>query len=181
MNEFLKNLEIGGNKLPDDIVKSILAEHGKYIAKETTKVEDKYKTEVEEYKTTINSLKEEVEKAPKTEDFESLKSKIADYEKAENERIEAVKKAEKEAKLDATIQEAIKDKQFVNDRTKNAIVNEIKEALSKDDNIGKSANEIFESITKDATDIFVNPNKVPDMAPMGDTDATGKKDIPLIW
>ena len=59
---------------------------------------------------------------------------------------------------------AIGDKKFVNDYTKNSIVSEIKKALSDEKNAGKSTKDLFEEITKDKEGIFENPNKPQDMA-----------------
>jgi len=61
------------------------------------------------------------------------------------------------------IEEALSDKQFVNDYTKNAVINEIKVGLYTRD--GVTVDSLFDEITKDKTGILVNPNKpsIPDM------------------
>lgn len=76
MKDFLEKLEIGENKvkLSKEEIKAILAEHGKSVTTETEKVENKYKADIESYKTTIDDLKEQIEKAPKSEDLENLKT-----------------------------------------------------------------------------------------------------------
>ena len=90
MKDFLENLEIGENKvkLSQEEIKSILAEHGKSVKTETEKVENNMKKENEDLKATIDDLKEQISKAPKSDEIESLKSKIADYETKEKERKE---------------------------------------------------------------------------------------------
>lgn len=165
MKDFLENLEIGENKvkLSQEEIKSILAEHGKSVKTETEKVENNMKKENEDLKATIDDLKEQVNKAPKSDEIESLKSKIADYETKEKERKEEEDKKIFEENLNKNVLEAIGDKEFVNERTKNAIINEIKTALQDKANVGKSAKEIFEAITKDSTDIFKNKNELKDM------------------
>ena len=55
------------------------------------------------------------------------------------------------------------DKKFVNDFTKNAIMNEIKTALKDNANMGKSAKDLFEEITNGKDGIFINPNQFVDM------------------
>lgn len=165
MKDFLENLEIGENKvkLSQEEIKSILAEHGKSVKTETEKVENNMRKENEDLKATIDDLKEQVNKAPKSDEIESLKSKIADYETKEKERKEEEDKKIFEENLNKNVLEAIGDKEFVNERTKNAIINEVKTALQDKANVGKSAKEIFEAITKDSTDIFKNKNELKDM------------------
>lgn len=177
MNEFLESLEIGDEKikLPKDIIKSIMAEHGKRITTETDKIKKDYEEKVSSRDTTITDLKAQLEKAPKSEDLDKLKDTIATYEKNENERIENEKKAQQEQMLLKNINEAIGDKKFVNEYTKNSIVNEIKTALGNEANAGKSAKDLFDSITKDKQDIFANPNQITNMTGMGDIDGNGAK------
>ena len=165
MKDFLENLEIGENKvkLSQEEIKSILAEHGKSVKTETEKVENNMRKENGDLKATIDDLKEQVNKAPKSDEIESLKSKIAEYETKEKERKEEENKKIFEENLNKNVLEAIGDAEFVNERTKNAIINEVKTALQDKANVGKSAKEIFEAITKDSTDIFKNKNELKDM------------------
>ena len=165
MKDFLENLEIGEHKvkLSQEEIKSILAEHGKSVKTETEKVENNMRKENEDLKATIDDLKEQVNKAPKSDEIESLKSKIAEYETKEKERKEEEDKKIFEENLNKNVLEAIGDKEFVNERTKNAIINEVKTALQDKANVGKSAKDIFETITKDSTDIFKNKNELKDM------------------
>ena len=165
MKDFLENLEIGENKvkLSQEEIKSILAEHGKSVKTETEKVENNMRKENEDLKATIDDLKEQINKAPKSDEIESLKSKIADYETKEKERKEEENKKIFEENLNKNVLEAIGDKELVNERTKNAIINEVKTALQDKANVGKSAKDIFETITKDSTDIFKNKNELKDM------------------
>ena len=165
MKDFLENLEIGEHKvkLSQEEIKSILSEHGKSVKTETEKVENNMRKENEDLKATIDDLKEQVNKAPKSDEIESLKSKIADYETKEKERKEEEDKKIFEENLNKNVLEAIGDAEFVNERTKNAIINEVKTALQDKANVGKSAKDIFETITKDSTDIFKNKNELSDM------------------
>ena len=167
MKDFLENLEIGENKvkLSQEEIKSILAEHGKSVKTETEKVENNMRKENEDLKATIDDLKEQVNKAPKSDEIESLKSKIADYETKEKERKEEEDKKIFEENLNKNVLEAISYKEFINERTKNAIINEVKTALQDKANVGKSAKEIFEDITKDSTDIFKSENEITNEVP----------------
>ena len=177
LKDYLEELEIGEEKikLPKEVIKGILAESGKVVTNETEKLK-------EEYKTTIDDLKEKVEKAPSSEEIENLKNTIADMEAKEQQRIADEKAKKDDEILTNNIIEAFGDKKFVNDYTKNAIINDIKNGLKDANNGGKSAKDLFEEYTKDKSDIFANPNQVQDMAGMGDSeDNTNKKEIPIMW
>ena len=165
MKDFLEELEIGEGKvkLSKEEIKSILAKHGDYIKIETEKVDNKYKDQLEDNKTTISELKAQIEKAPKTDEMESLKNKIAEYEQNEADRTAKQRAKEEDDILTKNITDVFGDKKFVNDFTKNAIMNEIKKALKDSANMGKSAKDLFEEITNGKDGIFENPNKVVDM------------------
>ncbi len=184
LKDFLENLEIGEakTKLSKDDIKGILAESGKVVDNEKSKLEEQYKKDVESYKTTIEDLKGQIEKAPKYEELENLKSTIADMEAKEQKRIADEKAKKDDEILTKNIIEAFGDKQFVNEYTKNAIINDVKSALKDSKNGGKSAKDLFDELTKDKSDIFANPNKVADMAGMGDSEENNnKKEMPIIW
>lgn len=156
MREFLKSLD-----LDKETIDTIMAEHGKLIteAKEKAKdLEDKIKT----YEAKIGELNDKAKDSEEIQkELDTLKSKIAEEEKQKEQE-------DLDNKLNANILEAIKDKDFVNERTKNSIVNEIKTALQDKANVGKSAKEIFDSLTKDSTDIFKNENVIKDMPEIKD-------------
>lgn len=170
MKDFLENLEIGENKvkLSQEEIKSILAEHGKSVKTETEKVENNMRKENGDLKATIDDLKEQINKAPKSDEIESLKSKIAEYETNETKRIEAEKQKALDDSLTTNILNAIGDKKFVNDYTKNAIISDIKSSLKDSNNAGKSAKDLFEELTKNKEGIFDNPNKGVSTPPTGD-------------
>lgn len=178
MNDFLEGLEIGENKvkLSKAEIKLILAEHGKSIKTETEKVEAKYKADIDEYKNTITDLKNQIEKAPKSDEIENLKNKIADYEQKETDRI-AKEKAEKEEQaLNKNILNIFGDKKFTSEYAKNGLMNDIKTELNKEENKGKGIQDIFNELVKDRTDIFANPNQIKDMPGMGDVDTQVSKE-----
>ena len=156
MREFLKGLD-----LDKETIDTIMAEHGKLIteAKEKAKdLEDKIKA----YEAKIGELNDKAKNSEEIQkELDTLKSEIAE-EKRQKEQEDL------DNKLNANILEAIKDKDFVNERTKNSMVNEIKTALQDKANVGKSAKEIFDSITKDSTDIFKNENVIKDMPEIKD-------------
>lgn len=156
MREFLKGLD-----LDKETIDTIMAEHGKLIteAKEKAKdLEDKVKT----YEAKIDELNDKAKNSEEIQkELDTLKSEIAEEKKQKEQE-------DLDNKLNANILEAIKDKDFVNERTKNSIVNEIKTALQDKANVGKSAKEIFDSLTKDSTDIFKSENEIKDMPEIKD-------------
>lgn len=177
LKDYLENLEIGEEKLKlsKEDIKSIIAESGKIVTTETNKLK-------EEYQKTIDDLKEKVEKAPSSNEIENLKKTIADMEAKEQQRIAEEKARKDDEILTNNIINAFGDKKFVNEYTKNAIINDIKKGLKDEKNGGKSAKDLFEEYTKDKSDIFANPNQVQDMAGMGDSETnTNKKEIPNLW
>lgn len=177
LKDYLENLEIGEEKvkLSKDDIKGILAESGKVVTTETEKLK-------EEYKSTIDNLKEQVEKAPSSDELENLKNTIAEMEAKEQQRIADEKAKKDDEILTNNIIQAFGDKQFVNEYTKNAIINDIKAGLKDENNGGKSAKDLFEEYTKDKSDIFVSPNQVQDMAGMGDSEEdNNKKEMPVMW
>lgn len=184
MKDYLETLEVGDNKikLSKEEIKSILAEHGKSVSTETKKVQEDKDSEISTYKATIDDLKQQIEKAPKSDELESLKTRITEFETKEAERVKLEEEKIKDETFMNNINEVIGDKKFVNEFTKNAIINELKTALKDETNVNKTTKDIFEAMTKDKTDIFVNPNTVVDMPSVGDSNDTNvAKDIPLIW
>jgi hypothetical protein len=151
MREFLKGLE-----LDNETIDTIMAEHGKIVTKD--------KEELQTLKSQISELKQNsVDGADWKEKFEKLDAQMKDQE--------AKRKAQEEDEiLTNNILEVLGDKKFVNDYTKNSIVSEIKTALQDKANAGKSAKDLFENLTKDKTDIFVNENQIKDMPDVKNVD-----------
>ena len=178
LKSYLESLEIGDAKikLSDEQIKGALKESGTVVDTEVAKAKETMQKEIDNYKSTIDGLKEQINKAPKTDEYETLKTKIAEYEQKETERQEKAKAEEQDRILTNNILEAIGEKKFVNEYTKNSIINEVKTALSDTKNAGKSAKDLFESITKDRTDIFENPNQMKDM-PDVQTNDIGDKNL----
>ena len=163
MREFLKGLD-----LDDELIDTIMAEHGKLVTKD--------KEELQTLKSQMKELKENSKNA------EELQKQVDDLIKANEER-EAKAKAEEEDKiLTNNINEVFGDKKFTSEYARTGLTNDIKSELNKPENKGRSIKEIFDTLTKDKTDIFANPNQVKDMAGMGDSeDKPETKEIPLIW
>ena len=151
MREFLRGLE-----LDKETIDTIMAEHGKLITEAKEKTQD-LENKVKDYESKIEELSSKAETNAKIqEELDTLKKQIAEEKKQKEQE-------DLEATLNKNVLEAIGDKEFVNERTKNAIINEVKTALQDKANVGKSAKDIFETITKDSTDIFKNKNELKDM------------------
>ena len=151
MREFLKGLE-----LDKETIDTIMAEHGKLITEAKEKTQE-LENKVKDYESKIGELSSKAETNAKVqEELDKLKTQIAEEKKQKEQE-------DLEATLNKNVLEAIGDKEFVNERTKNAIINEVKTALQDKANVGKSAKDIFETITKDSTDIFKNKNELKDM------------------
>lgn len=156
MREFLKGLE-----LDKETIDTIMAEHGKLITEAKEKTQD-LENKVKDYESKIGELSSKAETNTKVqEELDNLKKSIAENE------AKAKAKAEDEI-LTKNITSAFGDKKFVNDYTKNAIVNDIKTALKDSSNAGKSAKDLFEELTKDKEGIFSNPNPGVSTPPTGD-------------
>ena len=151
MRDFLKGLE-----LDKETIDTIMAEHGKLITEAKEKTQE-LENKVKDYESKIEELSSKAESNTKVqEELDKLKTQIAEEKKQKEQE-------DLEATLNKNVLEAIGDKEFVNERTKNAIINEVKTALQDKANVGKSAKDIFEAITKDSTDIFKNKNELKDM------------------
>ncbi len=156
MREFLKGLE-----LDKETIDTICAEHGKLITEAKEKTQE-LENKVKDYENKIGELSSKAETNTKVqEELDNLKKSIAENE------AKAKAKAEDEI-LTKNITSAFGDKKFVNDYTKNAIVNDIKTALKDSNNAGKSAKDLFEELTKDKEGIFDNPNRGVSTPPTGD-------------
>lgn len=164
--DFLKQAGV-----PDEAIDKIMAEYGKDIqaekekAKQNTDDAEAVRKELETYKAKVADL----EKA--SEGSDAVKKELDDLRAqiAEEKRLADEKTADEQ--LTKTIRAAFPaDRKFVNEYTEQAYIGQIKTELNKPENKGKGIGEIFESLTKDKADIFVNPNPVGNMAGFGGAD-----------
>lgn len=179
MKEFLESLEIGENKvkLSKEEIKSILTEHGKTVTTETEKVKTDLTNEINTYKTTITNLENQIKDMPSSDDVTKLQNEITTMKEAEKKRIADEKAKAEDEILTNNIISAFGDKKFTSDYVKNGLIADIKSELSKVENKGKGISEIFESLTKDKTGLFENPNQPADMPPMGDGNNSNPEDL----
>lgn len=154
MREFLKGLDLDG-----ELIDTIMAEHGKLVTKDKEELQ------------TLKSQIQELQKSAKNAD--ELQSQLEQLTKANEEREAREKAIEEDNIIINNINSVLGDKKFVNDFTKNAIINEIKTALKDKSNMGKSAKDLFEEITEGKNDLFANPNQIIDMPGADDNVETG--------
>ena len=156
MREFLKGLD-----LDKETIDTIMVEYGKNV--QGLKEEKESLTQkVNTYESEIKTLKES---SSKNDDW---KSKFEDLDrKIKEQEAESARKKEDEI-LTNNIISVFGDKKFTSDYVKNGLIADIKAELNKTENKGKGISEIFESLTKDKTGLFENPNKPADMPGMGE-------------
>ena len=132
MRDFLKGLD-----LDKETIDTIMAEYGKNVQSLKEQIED-YKAKITDYETKITDLTSKAQTNEDTQkELEKLKSQMAD-------RV-----------LDDKIKEALGDKKFVNEYTKNAVIEGIKKGLNDENNKGKSIEDILGSLTEGQEGIFV--------------------------
>ena len=132
MRDFLKGLD-----LDKETIDTIMAEYGKNIQGLKEQIEN-YKTKATDYETKVSELTSKAQTNEETQkELEKLKQEIADKT------------------LDEKIKEVLGDKKFVNEYTKNAIIDGIKKGLNDESNKGKSINDILENFTEGQEGIFV--------------------------
>ena len=143
-----------------DLVMSL---YGKAMTKKDKEIEtlNNSKKELENKVNTYeNKINEFNETAKENADW---KIKYEELQTSINEQEAKLKAKEEDDILTNNINAVFGDKKFVNDFTKNAIMNEIKTALKDNANLGKSAKDLFEEMTNGKDGIFANPNQVVDM------------------
>lgn len=163
MREFLKGLDLDG-----ELIDTIMAEHGKLVTKD--------KEELHTLKSQIKELKENSKNA------DELQKQVDELVKANEER-EAKKQAEEQDKiLTDNINNLFEGKTFTSEYARNGLLNDIKNGLNLPENKGKGIQDLFNDLTKDKTDIFVNPNQIKDMESMGDSEQDNNtKEMPIMW
>lgn len=164
--EFLRSLGI--DKETED---KIMAEAGKDIQAEKDE-QVRIQREMDEANKTIETYKSQItELQKKAGDNEDVAKQLKDLQdRIAEEKRQADEKAADE-QLTNTIKAAFpQDRKFVNEYTEAAYIGQIKSEMAKPENRGKGITEIFNTLTKDKTDIFANPNKPGNMGGFGGAD-----------
>lgn len=159
MKDYLEKLEIGEGKvkLSAEEIKGILAENGKIVANETQKLEDKYKSQIDTFNSTINDLNEQIKNAPDSKEIDNLKQKIADYEEKESQRIADEKKAKEESIRQSRVDAFFNDVKFASDSAKTGVIAKFNEKNFKYDEESQKfqgASEWLEELKKSDVGAF---------------------------
>lgn len=149
--------------LDDEQIEKVMALYGKAMTKKDEEIET-LKSDKKGLENKVNTYEIKIKEFDeKSKDNAEWKTKYEELQNSISEQ-EALRKAEQENDyLMKNINEAIGNKTFVNDYTKNAIINDVKNALKDEANVGKSAKELFTEITNGKTGLFVNDNQLVDM------------------
>ena len=126
MKEFLESLEIGEGKekLSQEMIKSILAKNGEIVKVENKKVEDAKNEEIKNYKTTIDSLNEQLKNIPDSKELDTLKQEVADFKEKEAKRIAAEKEAKEKSIRDERVDAFFKDIKFASESAKAGVISQ---------------------------------------------------------
>ena len=168
--------------LEGEQIEKVMSLYGKAITKKDKEIATltDNKKELEEkvstYETKINEFNESAK------DNADWKSKYEELQTSIKEQ-EAKQKAEEEDKiLTENINALFEGKTFTSDYARSGLLNDIKSGLNNPENKGKGIQDLFDELTKDKNDIFINPNQQQDMEGMGDSEENNDtKQIPVMW
>jgi hypothetical protein len=155
----MKRTDLETLGLEKDVIDKVMALHGADIESKKQEIST-LKATNEQQATKINELGESLKASKGDADkVAELQKKIDDFTQAEAERKANEERINADNIRTNNILDVIGDKKFVNDFTKQAVINQIKSEMDKSENAGKGIKDIFEGITKDSTDIFANPQQ----------------------
>lgn len=160
----------------------VMSLYGKAVAKKDKEIED-LKSSKQDLENKISTYKTKIDEFnDKAKDDADWKSKYEELQTSIKDQ-EAKRKAEEEDKiLTDNINQLFGDKKFTSEYARQGLLNDIKTGLNKPENKGKGIQDLFNELTKDKTDIFLNPNQMKDMPGMGDSEQNDNaKDIPVMW
>lgn len=173
--------ELGVEKIDE-----VMAIYGKSV--NTYKEEiDTLKTELDTLKTSVEETTEETtEKDKQIKDLETkinlfneTQKELEDLKTSIAEQEQAKKEAEQNEKFESDLNAILGDRKFINDYTRQALVNELKTELEgKED---AKLDDVFNELTKDREDLFSNPNPV-EIPPTKEVEQQeDKTNIPIMW
>lgn len=178
MKEFLENMEIGEGKakLSSEEIKSIIAKNGEIVNTETKKVEDKYKTQFDNQKATIDELNNKIKDLPDSTEVENLKKQIKDYEDKETQRLADEKLAKERSIRDERTNAFFKDIKFASESAKAGVIAQFNAKEFKyDEDTGKfqGATEWLEELKKNDVGAFQSEVANPKFTTNVSTPASG--------
>lgn len=153
--EILKDngIDVEAEKQAD--IRKAFAENYKTINEHNKRVEN-LTEQVNTANETITDLKGKLEDASKV-DVKALQDKIKEFEDAEADRVQKENAQKETEALKARFSPLKGDNKFLNEGTESWMFSEFKNALTLEENKGKSDADIYAAITKDKN-IYENPN-----------------------
>ena len=147
--------------ISDEQLKKILDINSADIGKAKKNTED-MKEELATAKETVESLTSEVSALKEgMSDADEMKKKIEELQNIIDTRQAEDLEAEKAAELKKRFEKASGGAEFLNEFTRNGVMERFSEALEIEDNCGKSDAEIFEAVTADMGNLFATDGGVP--------------------
>ena len=158
MKDIFEILKDNGIEVPEEKHKELRRSlNENYIAiNEHTKKLEKANEQINSANDTITDLKGKLEDVSKV-NVKALQDKIKEFEDAEEARKQNESAAKELEALKARFAPLKGENKFLNEGTENWIFGEFKNALTLEENKGKSDADIFAAITKDKN-IYENPN-----------------------
>ena len=162
--EILKghSIEVPEDKIAE--IRKAVAENYKTINEFNTRV-DKLNDDLKTANKTITDLNDKIKEFDGV-DIKGLQDTIQKYKDDEAARKDAEEKAATLKALKDRFAPLRGDKEFLNEGTEQWMFSEFEKAVALDENKGKGDTEIFEAITKDKN-IYKNPNTVYQNPPAG--------------
>ena len=147
--------------ISDEQLKKILDINSADIGKVKLGTE-KMKTELDVANQKILDMEKETEFLRQGQcEAEEMKLKVEELQKVIDKRRLEDEALAKEAALEERFSAAVGNARFLNEYTRQGVFALFQEALEAEENKGMSDSEIFDSITKDAVNIFEAENDVP--------------------
>lgn len=163
---------LAGFNLDDEVCEAIIREVGENYR---SIVEVTKKTQrIEELETQNKALTEQVNNLEgEGEELENLRKQVSDFEAAEEKRKADEQEAAQRKSFEVLFNEALGDKEFTNDMTRDAI---FEKAFKKcNETVGYKPEDAIEELTKDTDGIWKNPQN--DVAKMpGQNDLSNNQD-----
>lgn len=158
LTEVLEQAGLSEDKIPDT-EKSILES---YRSKEET---EKKAERIKELESEVADYREQVAKLSDTSELDSLRERVAKYEKADEERKAKAAEEEARAEFKKDFDKAVGDRRFVNERTEKSVFEDAYKA-HVDDPDRKTSAIVKELVAADGT--FANPQQEVGRMPVPD-------------
>lgn len=109
------------------------------------------------------------------EQAEALRQRVAEFEKAEEERKAQAQAEAERNRFRESFDAALGEKRFANDLVRDAVFAKVYEACNADASL--SVMDALDQTTKDVTGVWVNPQTDPAKMPQGDITSEKKEEL----